>query len=253
MSDSLRERIQKFILENYLFTSDTGALGLDDSLLGRGIVDSTGMLEIIMFIEEQLGVTVQGRGDGSGEPRLGQPDRGLRRVETQGRLTPHRPTAWQPHSSTCCSLRRHVHPTRWHCAGSMRAWTYGDLTRGAAAAATALGTAGLQPGDRVGLLFRNGPEYVAFFYGALAARLAAVPLNVQERASVLALQVAHSGARLVVGDPDHPEWQALRAALPADFPMLPVPSRDAGGIGNGIPGGTGRTRRSAARAAERGA
>ena len=59
MSDSLRDRIQKFILENYLFTNDTSALGLDDSLLGRGIVDSTGMLEIIMFIEEQLGVTVK--------------------------------------------------------------------------------------------------------------------------------------------------------------------------------------------------
>jgi len=58
MSESLLERIQMFILENYLFTSDTGALGVDDSLLGRGIVDSTGMLEIIMFIEEQLGVTV---------------------------------------------------------------------------------------------------------------------------------------------------------------------------------------------------
>ncbi len=59
MSDSLRDRIQKFILENYLFTSDTSALALDDSLLGHGIVDSTGMLEIIMFIEEQLGVTVK--------------------------------------------------------------------------------------------------------------------------------------------------------------------------------------------------
>ena len=59
MSDSLRDRIQKFILENYLFTDDTSALGLEDSLLGRGIVDSTGMLEIIMFIEEQLGVTVK--------------------------------------------------------------------------------------------------------------------------------------------------------------------------------------------------
>jgi acyl carrier protein len=59
MSDSLRDRVQKFILENYLFTSDTGALDMEDSLLGRGIVDSTGMLEIIMFIEEQLGVTVK--------------------------------------------------------------------------------------------------------------------------------------------------------------------------------------------------
>ena len=59
MSDSLRDRIQNFILDNYLFTSDRSALGLDDSLLGRGIVDSTGMLEIIMFIEEQLGVMVK--------------------------------------------------------------------------------------------------------------------------------------------------------------------------------------------------
>ena len=58
MSDDLRQRIQRFILENYLFTSDPGALAPNDSLLGRGIVDSTGMLEIIMFIEEQLGVTV---------------------------------------------------------------------------------------------------------------------------------------------------------------------------------------------------
>lgn len=59
MSDDLRERIQKFILENYLFSTDRSALGYDDSLLGRGIVDSTGMLEIIMFVEEQLGVTVK--------------------------------------------------------------------------------------------------------------------------------------------------------------------------------------------------
>ena len=93
------------------------------------------------------------------------------------------------------------------------AWTYGDLTRGAAAASAALRVAGLEPGDRVGLLFRNSPEYVAFLYGALAARLAVVPLNVQERAGVLALQVAHSGARMVVGDPDHPEWQATSSGV----------------------------------------
>ena len=58
MSESLHQTIRGFILENYLFTNDTSQLGLDDSLLGRGIVDSTGMLEIIMFIEEQLGVKV---------------------------------------------------------------------------------------------------------------------------------------------------------------------------------------------------
>ncbi|MBC8025544.1 MAG: acyl carrier protein [Steroidobacteraceae bacterium] len=59
MADALNDQIRNFILENYLFTNDVSALGLEDSLLGRGIVDSTGMLEIIFFIEEQLGVKVK--------------------------------------------------------------------------------------------------------------------------------------------------------------------------------------------------
>ena len=59
MADALHDQIRNFILENYLFTNDASALGPDDSLLGRGIVDSTGMLEIIFFIEEQLGVKVK--------------------------------------------------------------------------------------------------------------------------------------------------------------------------------------------------
>jgi acyl-CoA synthetase (AMP-forming)/AMP-acid ligase II len=105
-------------------------------------------------------------------------------------------------------------------------WTYGDLTRGAAAAAAMLRAAGLEPGDRVALLFRNSPEYVALFYGALSARLAVVPLNVQERASVLSLQVAHGGARLVVGDPEHPEWNGLLVALQAGVQTRAVPCLD---------------------------
>lgn len=58
MTSELQKQVRNFILENYLFTDDESVLGLDESLLERGIVDSTGMLEIIMFIEEELGVTV---------------------------------------------------------------------------------------------------------------------------------------------------------------------------------------------------
>ena len=58
MSSELQTQVRDFILENYLFTDDTSALGSDESLLDRGIVDSTGMLEIIMFIEDELGVQV---------------------------------------------------------------------------------------------------------------------------------------------------------------------------------------------------
>jgi acyl carrier protein len=54
----LRERIRAFILENYLFTTDISAVGYEDSLIDTGIVDSTGMLEIILFVEEQLGVVM---------------------------------------------------------------------------------------------------------------------------------------------------------------------------------------------------
>jgi acyl carrier protein len=59
MADPLRDKVRDFILQNYLFTTDAAALGLDDSLLERGVVDSSGMMEIIFFIEEQLGVTMR--------------------------------------------------------------------------------------------------------------------------------------------------------------------------------------------------
>jgi acyl carrier protein len=59
LSDELRDQIRDFILEQYLFTNDVSALALDDSLLERGIVDSSGMMEIIFFIEEKFGVTMR--------------------------------------------------------------------------------------------------------------------------------------------------------------------------------------------------
>ena len=58
MANELQHKIQRFILENYLFTDDPAALSPDESLLKQGIVDSTGMMQIIAFIEEELGVPV---------------------------------------------------------------------------------------------------------------------------------------------------------------------------------------------------
>jgi acyl carrier protein len=59
MADQVRDKVRDFILENYLFTTDTSALGLDDSLLEKGVIDSSGMMEIIFFIEEKLGVAMR--------------------------------------------------------------------------------------------------------------------------------------------------------------------------------------------------
>lgn len=55
----LEEKIKGYILENYLFTDDASQLASGDSLLERGIIDSTGILEVIMFLEEEFGVTVE--------------------------------------------------------------------------------------------------------------------------------------------------------------------------------------------------
>jgi len=55
---SIRDEIKSFILNNYLFTSDDGALSDTDSLLQKGVVDSTGILELIMHLEESYSLKV---------------------------------------------------------------------------------------------------------------------------------------------------------------------------------------------------
>ncbi|MEI9476865.1 MAG: acyl carrier protein [Deltaproteobacteria bacterium] len=54
----LKEDIRKFILENFIVDGD-GDLGNEDSLLEKGIIDSTGVLELVAFIEETYHIKVQ--------------------------------------------------------------------------------------------------------------------------------------------------------------------------------------------------
>lgn len=54
-----RDRIKKYILENFLFSTDLKAIGDDTSFLKTGIIDSTGILEIIGFLEEEFNVKVE--------------------------------------------------------------------------------------------------------------------------------------------------------------------------------------------------
>lgn len=44
-------------MENYLFGRD-GRLGNDDSFLNNGIIDSTGILELVMHLETTYGIEV---------------------------------------------------------------------------------------------------------------------------------------------------------------------------------------------------
>jgi acyl carrier protein len=56
---SVENRVRGYILENLLFTSDGSGLPNDASLLEMGIIDSTGVLELVTFLEESFGVKIQ--------------------------------------------------------------------------------------------------------------------------------------------------------------------------------------------------
>jgi acyl carrier protein len=55
---SQRALVRQFILGHFLFTTDESALKDGDSLIRSGVVDSTGVLELITHLEEALKIRV---------------------------------------------------------------------------------------------------------------------------------------------------------------------------------------------------
>ena len=53
-----RQQIKRFVLQNFLFTEDENAVADHESLITKGIVDSTGILELISHLEETYGISV---------------------------------------------------------------------------------------------------------------------------------------------------------------------------------------------------
>ena len=58
MPTDTRHTLRDFIVETFLFGEGGDDLGDEDSLLERGIIDSTGVLELSAFLEDELGVKV---------------------------------------------------------------------------------------------------------------------------------------------------------------------------------------------------
>ena len=54
----MRETIRNFIHENFIL-DEGDHLKDEDSLLEKGIIDSTGVLELVAFIEEKYGIMVE--------------------------------------------------------------------------------------------------------------------------------------------------------------------------------------------------
>jgi acyl carrier protein len=51
--------IRNFILENITIGASQRSIGDNDSVLEKGIIDSTGILELVSFVEETFGLQVK--------------------------------------------------------------------------------------------------------------------------------------------------------------------------------------------------
>ncbi len=56
--DEIRETLREFMGDNYLFGDTDRLPGDEESLLEKGVVDSTGILELIEFLEDRFGIEV---------------------------------------------------------------------------------------------------------------------------------------------------------------------------------------------------
>ena len=58
MNHDITQAVRAFIAENFLFRDEADAIANDASLLEAGIIDSTGVLELVSFLETTFGIEV---------------------------------------------------------------------------------------------------------------------------------------------------------------------------------------------------
>jgi len=58
LGPSLQRTVHEFIIKNFIFEDD-GSLTESTSFLENGIIDSTGVMELIAFLESMFGITVE--------------------------------------------------------------------------------------------------------------------------------------------------------------------------------------------------
>jgi long-chain acyl-CoA synthetase len=74
-------------------------------------------------------------------------------------------------------------------------FTFAELDAAAARVATLLDKAGIEPGDRVGLMLPNTPAFAIAFYGIMYGGAVAVPMNPLLKDREVAYCLSNSGAR----------------------------------------------------------
>ena len=57
----IRSEIRAFVIENFLMGDTVAMLADHESFLENGTIDSTGVLEVIMFLESHFGLAIEDR------------------------------------------------------------------------------------------------------------------------------------------------------------------------------------------------
>ena len=57
--NNVKEILRDFICKNFLYSADTCTIADDASFLENGLIDSTGILELIDFLEEKFEITIE--------------------------------------------------------------------------------------------------------------------------------------------------------------------------------------------------
>jgi len=50
--------VRAFVAENFLYAAGGATLGAEDSFIAKGLLDSTGVLELVTFLEKTFGIAV---------------------------------------------------------------------------------------------------------------------------------------------------------------------------------------------------
>jgi long-chain acyl-CoA synthetase len=97
--------------------------------------------------------------------------------------------------------------------------SYSALATDVARFADYLTYGGLRPGDRVGVMLPNGPEFAVVFYGILHAGGVAVPLNPTLHPRELEFYLTIAGARMVFVPPRHAIANTVAAVTAGTQPV----------------------------------
>jgi long-chain acyl-CoA synthetase len=122
--------------------------------------------------------------------------------------------------------------------------SYSTLGNDVARFADYLTYGGLQPGDRVGVMLPNGPEFAVVFYGVLHAGGVVVPLNPQLHARAVEFYLTITGATMLFVTPRHAIANTV-AAVAAGAQPVEIGSHGIAPLTAGFDGRTGPVSRAA--------